>query len=583
MAEQSLDGSLLKIAGSAISSAVGVTVGWLAGGSSQMAIALSTSLAVLGGIGALAFSVLYRRTLGVLGSGGARKGSPARAAYDALRESLAGDNVAARIYSSRLRAFLDGIERFLGDAGMADRTLFPRAFGLHTPTPLWTMPAFDRCLWLALIYPFATIILIWMISGHAGPAETALGLPAGVSGWRRVAAAPFGAVAAIAVWWSYRAQHKVNTLAWGAFAATVAAVLAGAGAIVVNGAFAVAVAVAVAGSFAVPAAFPYAGVFAVVFAVAFAVTFVGAVASAYAIASAFSDTGSVLVILAIAFLVFAVAVAVVSIFAFVFVVVGVVAWVINVLADARRQQGILHAFLVVAMIASCIGAPAVLTSRSYFDPSGPLLLFLGLLTLINAPFDWASLGLTRALLRRGLESGGWWPYLLALVDAALAAVIITLLAMVMVVSVQAFDTVRVHSGGKPVLPLQPLFDGIASHPREPEYWWLYALLISSMIPSFINLMIGGAAFLHGVPGLRSLLLGFLPAGKAVPPFDRAWIALVLTAQIFLGALLGIAAQALLAIGIIGYAMPWLGLRVLDIARDVADFNLPERVWVLVIG
>ena len=42
---------------------------------------------------------------------------------------------------------------------------------------------------------------------------------------------------------------------------------------------------------------------------------------------------------------------------------------------------------------------------------------VGLLTLLNAPFDWASLGLTRALLRRGLELGGWWPYLLALVDA----------------------------------------------------------------------------------------------------------------------------------------------------------------------
>ena len=48
---------------------------------------------------------------------------------------------------------------------------------------------------------------------------------------------------------------------------------------------------------------------------------------------------------------------------------------------------------------------------------GPFLLFLGLLTLLNAPFDWASLGLTRALLRRGLELGGWWPYLLALADA----------------------------------------------------------------------------------------------------------------------------------------------------------------------
>jgi hypothetical protein len=35
---------------------------------------------------------------------------------------------------------------------MADRTLFPHAFGLKKAAPLWTAPAFDRCLLLALIY-----------------------------------------------------------------------------------------------------------------------------------------------------------------------------------------------------------------------------------------------------------------------------------------------------------------------------------------------------------------------------------------------------------------------------------------------
>ena len=235
------------------------------------------------------------------------------------------------------------------------------------------------------------------------------------------------------------------------------------------------------------------------------------------------------------------------------------------------------------MIALCIGLPAVTASAPHGHEGNAMLLFLGLLTFINAPFDWASLGLTRALLHLGLERGGWWPYLFALIDAALAALIITSLMVAMVIGVQAFDTVAVHSGGEAVLPLKPLFDGVTSHPSEPEYWWLYALLISSMIPSMLNLAIGGASFLRGVPGLRSVLLGFLPAGKAVPPFDRAWIALVLTGQTFLGAGLGIAAQAFLAIGIIGYVLPWLGLHLLDVARDITDFNLPERVWALFIG
>ena len=70
----------------------------------------------------------------------------------------------------------------------------------------------------------------------------------------------------------------------------------------------------------------------------------------------------------------------------------------------------------------------------------------------------------------------------------------------------------------------------------------------------------------GVPGLPALLLRFMPAGKAVPPFDRQWLALVLTSQVFVGALLGIAAQAFLAIVVIFHILPWFGLELLDTAR-----------------
>jgi hypothetical protein len=96
-------------------------------------------------------------------------------------------------------------------------------------------------------------------------------------------------------------------------------------------------------------------------------------------------------------------------------------------------------------------------------------------------------------------------------------------------------------------------------------------------------MIGGASFLRGVPGLPSLLLRFMPAGKAVPPFDRQWIALVLTFQVFFGALLGTAAQAFLAVGVIFYIMPWIGLGLLDTARAVAASDLPGKVLALMWG
>ena len=122
---------------------------------------------------------------GLLAKGGEPEGSLERQDYDKLRASLAGGNLAARLYAKWLTAFLDQVERFFGDAGMADRTLFPHAFGFQKPAPLWTAPAFDRCLLLALIYPFATIFIIWAVSGHVGPAERALGLKPDISGWWR--------------------------------------------------------------------------------------------------------------------------------------------------------------------------------------------------------------------------------------------------------------------------------------------------------------------------------------------------------------------------------------------------------------
>jgi hypothetical protein len=235
-------------------------------------------------------------------------------------------------------------------------------------------------------------------------------------------------------------------------------------------------------------------------------------------------------------------------------------------------------FFVVAMILACFALARPLSSLELWHVTGPLLLFLGLLTLLNAPFDWASLGLTRALLRRGLELGGVWPYFLALVDAALAAGIIVALTLTMVIGVQAFDELAVRGHRAEMLPLKALFDGIAAHPAAPEYWWVYALLISSMIPSLINLVIGGTSLVRGVPGVASFLLRFVPERGGVLKWDRHWIAAALTTQVALGAALGIAAQVLLVVVLIGYVMPFVGLELLGMARDVAEFDLPMRTW-----
>jgi hypothetical protein len=135
----------------------------------------------------------------------------------------------------------------------------------------------------------------------------------------------------------------------------------------------------------------------------------------------------------------------------------------------------------------------------------------------------------------------------------------------------------VHGGGASVLPLDPLFTGIAANPTAPEYWWLYALLLSTMIPRLIHLVIGGTSLARGFPGLPGVLLRFMPDRGGVLKWERAWIAAVLTFQAGAGAALGVAAQVIPVVVILGYVMPFFGLELLDMARDIAAFNLPARV------
>jgi hypothetical protein len=79
-----------------------------------------------------------------------------------------------------------------------------------------------------------------------------------------------------------------------------------------------------------------------------------------------------------------------------------------------------------------------------------------------------------------------------------------------------------------------------------------------MVPSLVNLVIGGTSLVRGLPGVPALLLRCIPERGGVLKWDRHWIGTILTAQVAAGAALGIAAQAFLVVVIIGYAMPLFG-------------------------
>ena len=102
----------------------------------------------------------------------------------------------------------------------------------------------------------------------------------------------------------------------------------------------------------------------------------------------------------------------------------------------------------------------------------------------------------------------------------------------MVISVQTFNLSEVLGGGRPTLPLRQLLDRLRD-PGDPGNWWIFALLLATLIPSLTNLLVGALSLTRGVPGVSALLLRFMPEASAVPTFDRTWIAAVLTAQCYI--------------------------------------------------
>jgi hypothetical protein len=505
---------------------------WVNGGSALTALG-RVSLAVC----ALVLGLIYRRYVGILGAD--RRKPAERQAYDALRDSLGEGNLAARLYVERLTGFLDWIDHFFGDAGTAGQ----RGFGLKKPAPLWTAQAFDRCLLLAAIYPMIAVLIIWVASGHAAGVEDLFGLSNNFPRWQRALSLVGMAAVGFPLWRAFNAEGSKFWI-WSGLAL---------GVFLLNAQF----------------FFPFRNLIMITLVVIWIYFIINRYPGILTVGVCMlSFIGNAVTRISWLFV------------GLIFLLGTVIAELnkeMEKLVEMFRPSAWLAASFVVILFLSILCAARFLAGSETWGSWSPAIMFLGLLTLLNAPFDWASLGLTRALLRRGLELGEWWPYVLALVDAALAAVIIAALALTMVVGVQAFDALAIHGGGTSVLPLEALFAGIAAHPSAPEYWWLYALLLSTMIPSLVNLVIGGTSLARGLPGLPGVLLRFMPDRGGVLKWERAWIAAVLTFQAGAGAALGIAAQVFLVVVILGYIMPFFGLELLDMARDVAAFNLPARM------
>lgn len=139
------------------------------------------------------------------------------------------------------------------------------------------------------------------------------------------------------------------------------------------------------------------------------------------------------------------------------------------------------------------------------------LVLLLLIPLLNLPLDWASLGLTRALLRRGCEAGARSPLLLGLVDFIAGLVLLLLLAALLVVGLQLADWVYLKASGRILLDVPGRLRAIGADPGAPVHYWIYLTLFSTVIPSVVNTVVGMSSLVTwSWRGRREWLLATIP-------------------------------------------------------------------------
>ncbi|MGB4763093.1 MAG: hypothetical protein WBH27_01080 [Planktomarina temperata] len=134
------------------------------------------------------------------------------------------------------------------------------------------------------------------------------------------------------------------------------------------------------------------------------------------------------------------------------------------------------------------------------------LLTMGLLPLVNAVFDFASVGLTRYLLRLGLEQkrAAWR----AVLDGLGGIAIFFALGCTLI----AFVTFVVPADGVPLVDLTQLFADMRRAPGD--YIWLMVTLFSTLIPTLLHLSVAVLTLgLQYPAGVRNFVADLLERGE----------------------------------------------------------------------
>ena len=294
----------------------------------------------------------------IIGGAASLAGSSDRFRYVKLRTGLIENSGILALYNRWLSVLLVEVDKFFGDIDQSDTNRSWKIFKLKNSAPLWTAASFDRCILLALMYPTFTILLFWMLSGHVGLAEEVLGLKEEQSLIKRFM--NFASLCGLIIvfkrvsgWAIFQSLSRKIFLI--VFYSSIALLLAHSGIL----------------PLALIATIAYSGCAAVVGALAGAVGLIIAPSL-----SSWDELSTVNAVVCAAF----------------FVISFDFFYLRNATRGYRTRLLYLLMPLITVVLIGTIRVAAIMPS---WPVVAPLLLFFCLLTLVNAPFDWLSLGLTR--------------------------------------------------------------------------------------------------------------------------------------------------------------------------------------------
>lgn len=418
-------------------------------------------------LAALFFWGLYHYRI-FFGENGSAEGDKERREADLnARRRWIAKRTFARRYRHLLGRGLDRIaERWARDAERLHANPDGWAGRLFGVNP-FTEGSWLLCLRLALVYPLLGFIVAWVAGGSGSLAGLAL-LPE--LEW------------AIGRWLVLVGMGVVGWMFWKGLR-----IEGWRSQIYFFGAVAVAVAVAVTVAVAAPVAVHAAFVVAIVAALVGTLVGVGFITGPIAVAfvGVFSGT-----------------------FAIAIVIAGAIAIAIAIAGEALRgrinKTLALGAFWMglVVLLAVCV-LVAILWTLPRAEHLELLLIpvFLGLLPIANALFDWVSLGFTRGLLyaiyrchHTGLLALGW-----AVLDILLALLFllgIATLTTALLALLNAFGDAYV---GKTLIDLGELLGGLKEAPAALDYAWIHFMMLSTLAPTLVHFTLAGAALVLTVP------------------------------------------------------------------------------------